>query len=118
MLAAGSAHAPDLVRSMSRANCRVRRWATQKLLSFSLGGAGPQIAALLAASPPLLAAIGAAVAMADSERRFARDDTVAAALAAERRVAAAGLALQLATANAPVDAGGGGESPLRRGLAT
>ena len=89
----------------------VRAQATSALSSLAASGASPRLVALLAASPALLQALGAAVDATPTERRFA---TGGGFIAAKRRALAAALVARLvesAAAGAGQDA-----SCLRRAL--
>ena len=116
LLANGGGDASRFSLFISRHHCRVRLRATRVLGSFCTQGAPAAscagLAALLAASPELVAALGAAVGATDSERRLACNDAAAAGEVTARRALASTL-LEVSA-----DACGADGAPWLRSLAT
>ena len=85
VLAAGGGQALALLQQ----HCSTRLHAAQTLGSFLNQGAAPQVAAMLAASPALAAALSATVGATDSDRRLLREDASASALVSMRCITTA-----------------------------
>ena len=100
----GLAHGAAAERFFSH-HCGARLMATEALLRLATRGAQPRIAALLAASPELLSAVGAAVGATPAERLCARGGTEEAVIVANRRALTVGL-LSLVVLNAVAVADG------------
>ena len=117
-LLAGGGHeaiAPAVLRFFAP-HCRARLRATRVLnVLADLSIVKQRVAALLAASPPLAAALGGSLGATASERRLPRGDAALTACVAERRAFAANVVQRLA-AGAGSNAGGG--ATWLRGLAT
>ena len=110
---------PSLIntaRRVAHACGCARLFATEALAALCAGSARPRIAALLAASPTLAAAVGAAVGPTRSERQFPASPGASApdghASLSARRVPAAGVVTLLARGEA---AGGSGSGSGRGG---
>ena len=120
----GNREASALAGRIFYAHVRVRLTATQALFAAaSRPAVSARVAALLAASPALLAGAGAAVGVTQSERRFTHDAAAVEACVVRRRGAVAALLTRVA-AGAAEGGGGGGSgsaaadaSSMLRGLA-
>ena len=83
LLAGGGPLASDIRIRLAHGRVRIR--ATQVLAFVAAFGACEQVAALLANSPASVAALGAAIAVTDGERRLLRSRPGAAVVVAQRR---------------------------------